>query len=74
MCESTVYLVKDGKRTEFMKDVARIEIKGGAFVCSDILGDSRELKGAVLKDINLVGHEIVFVRDEGARVQGMPRT
>lgn len=60
MCESTVYVVKGGKRTEFMKEVARIEVKGSAFVCSDILGDSKELKGAIIKDINLVGHSIVF--------------
>lgn len=60
MCESTVYLVKGGKKIEFMKDVARIECKGALFVCSDIMGDSRQLKDAVLKDINLVGHSIIF--------------
>jgi len=60
MCESTVYLVKGRKKEEFMKDVARIEIKKGSFVCRDILGDSKELKKAVLKDINLMGHEIIF--------------
>ena len=60
MCESTVYLVRGKKKEEFMKDVARIEIKKGSFVCRDILGDSKELKKAVLKDINLMGHEIIF--------------
>ena len=60
MCESTVYLVKGKKKEEFMKDVARIEIRKGSFVCRDILGDSKELKKAVLKDINLMGHEIIF--------------
>jgi predicted RNA-binding protein len=60
MCESTVYLVKGKKKEEFMKDVARIEIRKGSFVCRDILGDSKELKKAVLKDINLMGHEILF--------------
>ena len=60
MCESTVYLMKGGEMQEFMKDVARIEIRKGSFVCRDILGDSKELKKAVLKEINLMGHEIVF--------------
>ena len=60
MCESTVYLVKGTTKEEFMKDVARIEIRKGSFVCRDILGDSKELKKAVLKDINLMGHEILF--------------
>jgi predicted RNA-binding protein len=67
MCESTVYVVKGGKKTEFMKEVARIEIKGGSFVCSDILGDSLELKDAVLKDINLVGHSIIFEAGKAKR-------
>ena len=60
MCESTVYLVKGKKKDEFMKDVARIEVKKDGFVCKDILGDSKELKKATLKEINLMGHEIIF--------------
>jgi predicted RNA-binding protein len=60
MCESTAYIVKGRKKEEFMKDVARIEVKKGAFVFRDILGDSKELKKAVLKEINLMGHEILF--------------
>jgi predicted RNA-binding protein len=60
MCESTAYIVKGNKKEEFMKDVARIEVKKGSYVCKDILGDSKELKKAVLKEINLMGHEIVF--------------
>ena len=60
MCESTAYIVKGNKKEEFMKDVARIEVKKGSYVCKDILGDSKELRKAVLKEINLMGHEIVF--------------
>ncbi len=60
MCESTAYIVRGKMKEEFMKDVARIEVKKGAFVCQDILGDSKELRNAVLKDINLMGHEIIF--------------
>lgn len=67
MCESTVYVVKGGKKTEFMKDVARIEVRGGSFVCSDIIGDSKELRDAILMDINLVGHSIIFEAKKGKR-------
>jgi predicted RNA-binding protein len=60
MCESTVFVVKGGKRTLFMKDVARIDVRGKKFFCMDILGEGRELDGVVLAGINLVGHEILF--------------
>ncbi|MBM4248210.1 MAG: CooT family nickel-binding protein [Euryarchaeota archaeon] len=60
MCESTAYLVKGKRKEEFMKDVARIEVRKGSFLLRDILGDTKELKKAVLKEINLMGHEIVF--------------
>jgi len=60
MCESTVYLIRSGKKEAFMKEVARIDIGKDTFKCRDILGETRELKGAVLKEIDLVGHSIVF--------------
>ena len=60
MCESTVYVLKAGKRTMFMEDVARIDVRGKKFVCQDILGEGKELEGVVLAGINLVGHEIIF--------------
>ena len=60
MCESTVYVLKAGKKTMFMKDVARIDVRGKKFVCQDILGEGKALEGVALAGINLVGHEIIF--------------
>ena len=60
MCESTVYLEENGDRTEFMKDVAKIEVTEEGIVCYDIIGERREVKGVKLKAANLMDHSIIF--------------
>jgi predicted RNA-binding protein len=62
MCESTVYIEKDGNEEVFMKEVAKIDIADDKYICRDILGNEQVLEGVRIKDINLVGHKIVFAR------------
>jgi predicted RNA-binding protein len=63
MCESNVYVEKDGVRTEFMKDVAKLEVTPSGIVCYDIVGEKREVAGGRFKVANLMDHSIVLVVD-----------
>ena len=60
MCESAVY-VKSGDGEELvMENVAAITpVEGGRFLLRGLLGESREVEGA-LEDINLMAHKIVI--------------
>lgn len=60
MCESTVFIEKDGERAEFMSDVVKIVFESDKAVCFDILGEKKVLKNARLKEANLVKHAILF--------------
>ncbi len=61
MCESTVFIEKNGNRTEFMKDVTKVEVTSDRIICFDILGDRRELPGGKIKVANLIDHSIILV-------------
>ena len=60
MCESTVYLEEKGNRTEFMTDVAKIEVTPNSIVCYDIVGEKREVQGGKFKLANLMDHSIII--------------
>lgn len=63
MCESKVFLVRDGGEELIMEDVVKIEVEGNKLVIYGILGEKRELIGKVVL-MDLVGHKIVV---EGVR-------
>ncbi len=60
MCESTVYIEENGDKTEFMKDVAKIEVTSDSIICYDIIGESLEIKGGKFKVANLMEHIIII--------------
>ncbi len=60
MCESTVYLEENNERTEVMADVAKITVLEDKIVCRDILGETREVPNARIKEANLVDHAIIL--------------
>ena len=60
MCESTVYVEESGKKTEFMQDVARVEVTAEGIVCYDILGEKRTIKAGKFKVANLMDHSIII--------------
>ena len=60
MCESNVYLKKDGSEELIMENVAAVTPAGDdIFVLKGLLGESMEVK-AVIEDINLMGHRITL--------------
>lgn len=60
MCESTVYIYENNSKTEFMKDVVKIEVTAKGIVCYDIVGEKRELKDGKIKVANLIDHSIIL--------------
>jgi predicted RNA-binding protein len=60
MCESTVFIEEKNSRTEFMKDVAKIEVTDDGIICYDIIGESRKAIGVKFKLLNLMDHSIIL--------------
>jgi predicted RNA-binding protein len=63
MCESVVFIEENGEVKEFVRDVARIVVEGDLIICTSIIGDRSEIKGARFKEANFLSHGIVFTRD-----------
>lgn len=60
MCESNVFLKKDGKEELIFSEVMRIIPEGeNEYTLIGILGDAKKIKG-IIREINLLGHKIIF--------------
>ncbi|THB74784.1 MAG: CooT family nickel-binding protein [Desulfobacteraceae bacterium] len=60
MCESNVYLKKEGHEELVMENVAIVTpIDTDTFLLKGLLGESMEIKGRI-EDINLMGHKIIL--------------
>lgn len=62
MCESTVFLEKDGESVEFMKDVAKINIDGDRLTIIGILGEEKTINGRIAT-ADLMNHKITVVEE-----------
>lgn len=61
MCESTVYVRKDGGEEILMSEVASVRPEGGKLVLCTILGERIEFDGSI-EEIDLMGHKILLRR------------
>ncbi len=59
MCESTVYLQRDGGRELVMENVTLITVEGDSVKLTGIFGQSKALKGKVLR-IDSDKHEVLI--------------
>lgn len=60
MCESNVYLNKDGNEELIMENVAVVTpVEENKFILKGLLGERKEIAGTI-EDINLMGHRIVI--------------
>lgn len=59
MCESTAFLVKDGKEEKLLEDVVLLKPEGNKIILKNILGETQEIE-AVVDHIDLLGHRIVL--------------
>lgn len=59
MCESTAYLLKDGKEEPIVEGVQILDIKDGQIRIVDLFGAERIIK-ARIKTLSLVDHKIIL--------------
>ena len=59
MCESSVYVLKDGKEELVLESLDLLETKGGQIKMVSIYGEERTIKAKV-KSLSLVDHKIIL--------------
>ena len=59
MCESTVYILKDGEEQVFFEDVDSMEIKNNEIALVNIFGETQKIS-AKIKRFSLVDHKILL--------------
>lgn len=59
MCQSHVYLVKDGEEKLIMEDVSMIKPQGDELLLVGILGEAIQVK-ARIKELQLTDHRILI--------------
>jgi predicted RNA-binding protein len=59
MCQSTAYILKDGKEEEVMADIATIIPEGKRLRLISLFGEEKEVDASI-QEINLLGHKIIL--------------
>ena len=59
MCQSTAYMLKDGKEEEIMADIATIVPDGKRLRLISLFGEEKEVEASI-QEINLLGHKIIL--------------
>lgn len=59
MCESTAYILKDGKEEPIIEGVNILENKDGQIRIVNLFGEKRTI-GARVKAISLIDHKIIL--------------
>jgi predicted RNA-binding protein len=59
MCESRVFMEKEGSRHLLMEDVVYVEVTGEDITLRGILGDIQNAKGRI-KEIDLMKHTVLI--------------
>ncbi|MCD6305640.1 MAG: CooT family nickel-binding protein [Deltaproteobacteria bacterium] len=59
MCESTAYIVKDGKEQTFFEDIESLEVSDGEIKLVSIFGEEKTIR-ARPKRFSLVDHKILL--------------
>ncbi|RLB08337.1 MAG: RNA-binding protein [Deltaproteobacteria bacterium] len=59
MCESSVYIIRDGKEELLIEDVDLMEQKGDEIRVVNIFGEEKRVK-ARIKNLSLVDHKILL--------------
>ncbi|NLA05588.1 MAG: CooT family nickel-binding protein [Firmicutes bacterium] len=61
MCQSTVYLVEDGREEMLMEDVSVVKPQGEELLLIGMLGERKQVK-ARIKELQLMDHRILLER------------
>lgn len=63
MCETNVFIEKDGEQEVLMKDVISITPAGDTLVLVDLFGEQKQIK-AEFKELKLLEHMVVLTPKE----------
>lgn len=69
MCETTVYLAREGQQEKLMEDVIWVESQGDRIYLADLLGE-RQVVQARIRDVNLIKHTLTL--EEAKASSGYP--
>ena len=59
MCETNVYIEKDGEQEVLMKDVISITPQGGKLILVDLFGEQKQIE-ADFKELKLLEHMVIL--------------
>ena len=59
MCQSTAFVLSNGKEEVVMRDVALVEPREGEVRLVDLFGEEKLVKGKIIR-INLMEHKIII--------------
>ncbi|MCF8127216.1 MAG: CooT family nickel-binding protein [Deltaproteobacteria bacterium] len=59
MCESTVYILRNGKEEMFFEHVDTLENDNGEITLADIFGETKKISG-IIKQFSLIDHKILL--------------
>jgi predicted RNA-binding protein len=59
MCESNVYIEKDGKEELYLENVDILKPEGGKIYMKNLFGEQKIFEG-VIKEISLIKHKIIL--------------
>lgn len=62
MCESTVYMQRDGQREKVMEDVVRIELTESGIVLTKLFEPPQTFQG-VIREINFLEHSVTLATE-----------
>jgi len=62
MCQSTAYILKDGKEEEVMADIATIIPEGTTLRLVSLFGEEKKIEASI-QEINLLGHKILLKQE-----------
>lgn len=63
MCETNVYVEKDGEQEVLMKDVISITPQGDKLLLVDLFGEQKQIK-ADFKELKLLEHMVILTPKE----------
>jgi len=63
MCETKVYIEKDGKKEEILENVINIQSEEDGLLLKDLFGEQKLVKASI-KYIDFLKHEMILTESE----------
>jgi predicted RNA-binding protein len=60
MCESSIILLKNGRKEVKMERAARVHFQGDRAVCTDIIGEKIIIENIAIEKIDFMKHELLL--------------